>query len=148
MCIRDRSYLLPGLSFRRRKSSVSNATSSPSSSVATSPSSEFSVPDLSPSSNSVPAAVSTYLAGNAAHMGCARCHADLAFTSQIVSKGFTGRHGRAYLVAPVAQDSQYSSASALLLSPTVVANNPSLLPDLPNTHTHKAVPRHLSLIHI
>ncbi|KAL1890034.1 hypothetical protein Sste5346_008469 [Sporothrix stenoceras] len=30
---------------------------------------------------------------------CRRCSADLAFASQIVSKGFTGRHGRAYLVS-------------------------------------------------
>ncbi|KAI0388621.1 yippee-domain-containing protein [Xylariaceae sp. FL0594] len=31
---------------------------------------------------------------------CSGCGTDLAFSSQIVSKGFTGRHGRAYLVAP------------------------------------------------
>ncbi|KAH8670841.1 yippee zinc-binding/DNA-binding /Mis18, centromere assembly-domain-containing protein [Xylariales sp. PMI_506] len=31
---------------------------------------------------------------------CSTCSTDLAFTSQIVSKGFTGRYGRAYLVAP------------------------------------------------
>jgi hypothetical protein len=31
---------------------------------------------------------------------CSTCSADLAFTSQIVSKGFTGRYGRAYLVSP------------------------------------------------
>ncbi|KAF7521077.1 hypothetical protein G7054_g12571 [Neopestalotiopsis clavispora] len=31
---------------------------------------------------------------------CSHCSADLAFTSQIVSKGFTGRYGRAYLVSP------------------------------------------------
>ncbi|KAK0652697.1 yippee zinc-binding/DNA-binding /Mis18, centromere assembly-domain-containing protein [Cercophora newfieldiana] len=31
---------------------------------------------------------------------CNTCAADLGFVSQIVSKGFTGRHGRAYLVAP------------------------------------------------
>jgi hypothetical protein len=28
------------------------------------------------------------------------CGTDIAFASQIVSKGFTGRHGRAYLVSP------------------------------------------------
>jgi Yippee zinc-binding/DNA-binding /Mis18, centromere assembly len=28
------------------------------------------------------------------------CATDIAFASQIVSKGFTGRHGRAYLVSP------------------------------------------------
>ncbi|KAH9900196.1 yippee zinc-binding/DNA-binding /Mis18, centromere assembly-domain-containing protein [Xylariomycetidae sp. FL2044] len=30
---------------------------------------------------------------------CSTCATDLAFSSQIVSKGFTGRHGRAYLVS-------------------------------------------------
>lgn len=31
---------------------------------------------------------------------CRSCSADIAFSSQIVSKGFTGRHGRAFLIAP------------------------------------------------
>jgi hypothetical protein len=31
---------------------------------------------------------------------CVTCSSDIAFAEQIVSKGFTGRHGRAYLVAP------------------------------------------------
>ncbi|ETS74621.1 hypothetical protein PFICI_13105 [Pestalotiopsis fici W106-1] len=31
---------------------------------------------------------------------CSHCSTDFAFTSQIVSKGFTGRYGRAYLVSP------------------------------------------------
>ncbi len=31
---------------------------------------------------------------------CSTCSADFAFCSQIVSKGFTGRYGRAYLVSP------------------------------------------------
>lgn len=31
---------------------------------------------------------------------CAHCASDIAFASQIISKGFTGRHGRAYLVSP------------------------------------------------
>ncbi|KAH8820907.1 yippee family protein [Xylogone sp. PMI_703] len=35
-----------------------------------------------------------------ATMKCKTCSSDIAFTSQIVSKGFTGRLGRAYLVAP------------------------------------------------
>jgi hypothetical protein len=34
---------------------------------------------------------------------CSTCSSDLAFSSQIVSKGFTGRYGRAYLVAPPSQ---------------------------------------------
>ncbi|KXH66537.1 hypothetical protein CSAL01_05667 [Colletotrichum salicis] len=31
---------------------------------------------------------------------CSTCSCDIAFSSQIVSKGFTGRYGRAYLIAP------------------------------------------------
>lgn len=31
---------------------------------------------------------------------CLNCATDIAFAEQIVSKGFTGRHGRAYLVSP------------------------------------------------
>ncbi|KAI2640234.1 yippee-domain-containing protein [Xylaria nigripes] len=31
---------------------------------------------------------------------CSTCGADIAFYSQVVSKGFTGRYGRAYLVSP------------------------------------------------
>ncbi|KXH60056.1 hypothetical protein CNYM01_07851 [Colletotrichum nymphaeae SA-01] len=31
---------------------------------------------------------------------CSTCSCDIAFASQIVSKGFTGRYGRAYLIAP------------------------------------------------
>jgi hypothetical protein len=54
---------------------------------------------------------------------------DLCPTSSIISKGFTGRHGRAYLVAPP------SPGTALTLG-----SKPG---DLPNTHTHKAVPRQL-----
>lgn len=62
----------------------------------------------------------TFLSGHTSTISCSRCHADLASTSQIISKGFTGRHGRAYLVshAPGAQD-------------------------LPNTRAHKATPRNL-----
>ncbi len=45
---------------------------------------------------------------------CNTCASDVAFLSQIVSKGFTGRHGRAYLVAPpCAQTTHLSPASPL-----------------------------------
>ncbi|KAK5987474.1 Putative yippee-like protein [Cladobotryum mycophilum] len=39
---------------------------------------------------------------------CSSCSTDLAFSSQIVSKGFTGRYGRAYLVAPPEQSADQS----------------------------------------
>lgn len=37
---------------------------------------------------------------------CSTCASDFAFSSQIVSKGFTGRYGRAYLVQPLDQPSR------------------------------------------
>lgn len=54
------------------------------------------------------------------YIRCARCGADVCLTSQIISKGFTGRHGRAYLVSGHRDTSSLS-----------------------NTITQKAVPRQL-----
>ncbi|KAI9878721.1 MAG: hypothetical protein M1830_010681 [Pleopsidium flavum] len=54
-------------------------------------------------------------------------------TSQIISKGFTGRHGRAYLVS--------ASPTASGISTTAMTSTPSM--SLPNTHTDRAVPRQL-----
>lgn len=54
--------------------------------------------------------------------------------SAIISKGFTGRHGKAYLVAPP------SSANVLSGGDTPIDWKKD---DLPNTLTHKAVPRQL-----
>jgi hypothetical protein len=39
---------------------------------------------------------------------CSTCSADLAFASQIISKGFTGRYGRAFLVSPPARPAEQS----------------------------------------
>ncbi|ORY15967.1 Yippee/Mis18, partial [Clohesyomyces aquaticus] len=61
---------------------------------------------------------------------CHKCLTDLIPTSSIISKGFTGRHGRAYLVAPPAP-------SYGLLDAGLPAG------DLPNTVTQKPVPRQL-----
>lgn len=116
------TYLVPSLPFRRKQSS---ATSSASDVTA-------------PSGSGSPPASESYLSGNASHLRCARCLADLALSSQIVSKGFTGRHGRAYLVAP----SQSSISSNPISLPSAKAKNDAL-PNLPNTYTHKAVPRQL-----
>ncbi|KAF3135370.1 hypothetical protein TWF594_008433 [Orbilia oligospora] len=33
------------------------------------------------------------------YLTCSTCHTNLCFTSSVISKGFTGRHGRAYLVS-------------------------------------------------
>lgn len=120
------SYLIPSLPFRRRKSST-DSTSSASSDLTV-----FS--DASTASSNE----NRLLSGHTSHLRCARCAADLALSSQIISKGFTGRHGRAYLVAP--------SASSITPNPIGLhspkAKNDAL-PNLLNTYTHKPVPRQL-----
>ena len=77
-------YLLPSIPFRRRKKST-DSTSSTDSSQSTGIAGSF---------------VRHYLNGHSSHLRCAKCSTDLCSTSQIISKGFTGRHGRAYLVSP------------------------------------------------
>ena len=64
--------------------------------------------------------------------------ADLALSNQVISKGFTGRHGRAYLVAP-----SQSSISPNPIHLTNARAKNEALPNLPNTYTHKPVPRQL-----
>ncbi|KAL8943305.1 MAG: hypothetical protein Q9216_001148 [Gyalolechia sp. 2 TL-2023] len=75
-----------------------------------------------------------YLTGHASRLRCVRCATDLCPTSQIISKGFTGRHGRAYLVSasPVTDAAPYDYQSRYEKKAS-----------LPNTRTHKAVPRQL-----
>ncbi|CAG8980956.1 hypothetical protein HYALB_00003815 [Hymenoscyphus albidus] len=122
------TYLLPSfpLPFRQRHSSTTSTTStsseqslsaSPSSSATTTPSSSPPNPHYIPSfltaHSSLTRNLQTPKSTNKPHepkptlhrtapntLKCITCASDLAFTSQIVSKGFTGRHGRAYLVAP------------------------------------------------
>ncbi|KAL3496967.1 yippee-domain-containing protein [Aspergillus germanicus] len=67
------------------------------------------------------------LKGHASCIRCSNCAAHLCLTSQIISKGFTGRHGRAYLV------SAQSPANALI--------NPA--DSLPNTILQAPVSRNL-----
>lgn len=73
-----------------------------------------------------------YLDGHLSYLRCNRCASDLCLTSQIISKGFTGRHGRAYLVSPT------SSTSAVSMTATSSSSS-----SLPNTITHTPVPRQL-----
>lgn len=118
------TYLLPSLPFRRRKSSTdSNASTLTTSSTA----------------SSSPPTTTSLLTGHTSHLRCARCAADLALSTQIISKGFTGRHGRAYLVAPSASTSISNNPIGL---GSAKAKNDAL-PNLPNTYTHKPVPRQL-----
>lgn len=118
------TYLVPSNPFRRRQSSTdSNSSSARSNSVgsiSTSPQEE------------------TYLSGHASHLRCARCLSDLALSNQVISKGFTGRHGRAYLVAP-----STSSISPNPIGLTTAKAKNDAMPNLPNTYTHKPVPRQL-----
>ncbi|KAH6697387.1 yippee family protein [Plectosphaerella plurivora] len=112
------SYLVPSfrLPFRRRRHTTTSAISdvpSLSSSLESSASSSLSA---SPTSSSAP--VYFDAVDHAKHhdltdkfprrlsrttpdtLRCSTCSSDIAFASQIVSKGFTGRYGRAYLVSP------------------------------------------------
>ena len=70
-----------------------------------------------------------YLRGQGSLLRCGRCAADLCPTSAIVSRGFTGRWGRAYLVsAPLGMTGVCPSTT---------------IQSLPNTHLHKPVSRQL-----
>ncbi|GES62704.1 yippee family protein [Aspergillus terreus] len=73
-----------------------------------------------------------YLNGHVSYIQCSHCATDICLTSQIISKGFTGRHGRAYLVSaePTARAVSVNATS----SPTE---------SLPNTIIQKPVARHL-----
>lgn len=125
-------YLIPSLPFRRRnrsgRCSISLDNSTDSSKYPSSPSC-----DATPTSSVAPATAApadSYLRGHVSRLRCARCATDLCLSSQIISKGFTGRHGRAYLVSPTPPG---CSAAAGRTSTN----------SLPNTHTHTAVPRQL-----
>jgi hypothetical protein len=90
----------------------------------------FPSPRLSPDSKA--RKPEKYLEGHVPYLRCAGCASHLCFASQIISKGFTGRHGRAYLVSaePVATAVSVSASS----SPTT---------SLPNTTLQRPVPRQL-----
>ncbi|WYZ41755.1 hypothetical protein EsH8_V_000650 [Colletotrichum jinshuiense] len=116
--------------FRRRTSSTSTSdstpdvsqvpslSSSPTSSTTdesiTPPSSPRLLPSYHDATTSAPAPVTLSKKSQSTRPGrrsslarthpdtlrCSTCSSDIAFSAQIVSKGFTGRYGRAYLVAP------------------------------------------------
>ncbi|ROT41756.1 yippee-domain-containing protein, partial [Sodiomyces alkalinus F11] len=111
------SYLLPTfkLPFRRRRSTNTSLNSDvPSLSSSPTPSGTGSAGDSPPPSppsylNAVSddkcrptTPVPTRRLSRAAPdtLRCSNCSRDIAFLSQIMSKGFNGRHGRAYLVSP------------------------------------------------
>lgn len=95
-------YLLPALRIpfrRRRTTSDPPSLTSASTSASASP-----VPSLStsPTSPTTPVSASGRRLSRTHPntLRCRSCSADLAFHSQIISKCFHGRHGRAYLLAP------------------------------------------------
>lgn len=104
-------YLLPSIPFRRRKPSADSAGTTSSTE-----SSNFTDKTITSSD---------YLNGHISYLRCAQCATDLCLTAQIISKGFTGRHGRAYLVSG-SPTSRTSSATYL-----------------PNTQTGQPVKRQL-----
>ncbi|KAF1925868.1 yippee-domain-containing protein [Didymella exigua CBS 183.55] len=119
-------YLLPSIPFRRRSSTQSTST------ISTSPTSPSSSP---------PAPTSFLTSSPTTNLRCTKCLADLVPTASIISKGFTGRHGRAYLVAP-------PPPSALLYLPNAASSSDEdpaswRRTDLPNTFTHRPVARQL-----
>lgn len=127
-------YLIPSLPFRRRNRN-GRRPGSPDSSTASSrypPLSPCDASSAAPVAPALAAPAESYLRGHVSRLRCARCAADLGLSSQIISKGFTGRHGRAYLVSPTPPG---CSAGA--------GRNTSSHQSLPNTHTHAAVPRQL-----
>ncbi|KAH7350801.1 yippee zinc-binding/DNA-binding /Mis18, centromere assembly-domain-containing protein [Rhexocercosporidium sp. MPI-PUGE-AT-0058] len=116
------TYLLPSftLPFRRRQSSTSTTTSStsppslsysPASSASTSPSSSppnthflpkeilHSTLQKIPEKHKATEGETRLHRAQPNTLKCVTCSSDIAFADQIVSKGFTGRHGRAYLVS-------------------------------------------------
>ncbi|KAF4342688.1 yippee family protein [Fusarium beomiforme] len=92
-------FLLPSikLPFSRRHSVSSSSAESAASSAVTTPASSppneelFAKPHRNRLCRTSPNT-----------LRCSTCSADIAFASQIISKGFTGRYGRAFLVAPPA----------------------------------------------
>lgn len=115
-------YLLPSIPFRRRKEST-DPTNSTDSTQSTEIASGF---------------VRNYLNGHTSHLRCAKCSTDVCLTSQIISKGFTGRHGRAYLVSPspvLSGSPQVSKAANDLCLPNTKTDAPSLRQLVTGVHT-------------
>ncbi|KAK3358743.1 yippee zinc-binding/DNA-binding /Mis18, centromere assembly-domain-containing protein [Lasiosphaeria hispida] len=144
-------YLLPSFSlpFRRRRSSVSRPAqirhaAAPEDSD---PGDESSVPSLSSSPDSPDKEAAPALAPTGPRLArtqpdtlrCNTCAADIAFASQIVSKGFTGRHGRAYLVSPPSAQATPSCPGSPLNNDTVGAES-----ELVNIRVGRAENRHLA----
>ena len=134
------TFLLPSVPFRRKsRQSSSDSTFSTTSTLSNASSSTTSSNPFTSDPTYAPIAVpdpdqdilpptDKFLNGHSSRIHCAKCSTDLCLTSQIISKGFTGRHGRAYLVQG---------------TPSHIAPAPTTNVQLPNTYQNKAVPRNL-----
>ncbi|KIW14044.1 hypothetical protein PV08_06825 [Exophiala spinifera] len=132
------TYIFPSVPFRRKSrqastdsaSSVDSAVSSvPTvSSTSSNPFPRYPTPTPIPAASASSVIVAPddkFLNGHSSHIQCAKCSTDLCLTSQIISKGFTGRHGRAFLVQGTTSHIHTTA------------------PALPNTFQNKAIPRNL-----
>ncbi|KAJ2902084.1 hypothetical protein MKZ38_001057 [Zalerion maritima] len=103
---RPRPFLiLPSLTwpFRRRSSTDSNDGGDSTTSEGTTPGTSPTAPIVPSASKAIPGSNSgrgTIHRARPDLLRCKHCSTEFAYASQILSKGFTGRLGRAYLVAP------------------------------------------------
>ncbi|PGH19076.1 hypothetical protein AJ79_00110 [Helicocarpus griseus UAMH5409] len=127
------TYLLPSIPFHRHSP---KSTNKPTSHTPT-PLKSSILSSLQPNTTA-PTTLGTtppsFLHSHKSYLRCLRCSADLCLTSQIISKCFTGRHGRAYLV------SASPSTDGISIAPSSSSLQRA---SLPNTVTQQALPRHL-----
>ncbi|TAQ86688.1 hypothetical protein B7494_g4986 [Chlorociboria aeruginascens] len=116
-------YLLPTFfPFRRRQSSTTSISSIPALSYSPNSTPSSSPPSwnyfsslISPHQKIIePSSRLSITQPNV--LKCTTCSTDIAYSSQIVSKGFTGRHGRAYLVSGPPLSSRSSTKSKDLIN--------------------------------
>ncbi|OQV00189.1 hypothetical protein CLAIMM_05721 [Cladophialophora immunda] len=131
------TYLLPSIPFRRKSrqsSTDSNSSADTTTSTGSAASSSSNPFTRSPTPTPIPVSSASsvvvppedkFLNGHSSHIQCAKCSTDLCLTSQIISKGFMGRHGRAYLVQGT------------------TSHIHTMTPSLPNTFQNKSISRNL-----
>ncbi|KAG5289405.1 yippee family protein [Histoplasma ohiense] len=124
------TYLLPSIPFRRLLWKTDQTTPKD---TANPPSPSSYHGNENDGDNTAVIKTPGFLQGHKSYLRCARCSADLCLTSQIISKGFTGRHGRAYLVAA------NPSTDGTSIAPTPSMQRSSL----PNTVTQQPITRQL-----
>ncbi|EPS31267.1 hypothetical protein PDE_06222 [Penicillium oxalicum 114-2] len=83
------------------------------------------------------------LTHHTSYIHCITCGAHLCFTSQIISKGFTGRHGRAYLVCAQSTSPDPHEQALRKASPPSALCPSQATQTLPNTLLHRPVSRQL-----